>query len=87
MHPNEAETEALPQLLNGSFAFVGVIPGFDAIVVERLLDAGAVTIGKLNQDDFAASGSLDTSVFGPARRHSPRATARFAAPGLTSFPP
>ena len=63
-------------MTHGSRAFVGVIPDFDAIVVERLLDAGAVIVGKLNQDDFAASGSSDTSVFGPARnpvdpRYSP----------------
>ena len=36
----------------------------DAVVVERLLDAGAVIVGKLNMDDFAFSGTSETSAFG-----------------------
>lgn len=39
----------------------------DAVVVERILDAGAVIVGKTNLDDFSASGFGDTSVFGPPR--------------------
>jgi amidase len=39
----------------------------DAVVVERILDAGGSIVGKLNLDDFSASGFGDTSVFGPAR--------------------
>ncbi|MGN6869299.1 MAG: amidase family protein [Solirubrobacteraceae bacterium] len=42
-------------------------PVQDAVVVERILDAGGFIAGKLNQDDFSASGFGDTSVFGPAR--------------------
>lgn len=42
-------------------------PTVDAVVVERVLDAGATIVGKLNLDDFSASGYGDTSVFGPAR--------------------
>ena len=42
-------------------------PVHDAVVVERVLDAGATIVGKLNLDDFSASGYGDTSVFGPAR--------------------
>jgi amidase len=39
----------------------------DAVVVERILDAGGVIVGKTNLDDFSASGFGDTSVFGPPR--------------------
>lgn len=42
-------------------------PVQDAVVVERILDAGGFIAGKLNLDDFSASGFGDTSVFGPAR--------------------
>lgn len=42
-------------------------PTVDAVVVERVLDAGGTIVGKLNLDDFSASGYGDTSVFGPAR--------------------
>lgn len=42
-------------------------PVHDAVVVERILEAGGVIAGKLNLDDFSASGFGDTSVFGPAR--------------------
>jgi amidase len=42
-------------------------PTVDAVVVERVLDAGGTIVGKLNLDDFSASGYGDTSVFGPTR--------------------
>jgi amidase len=42
-------------------------PVQDAVVVERILDAGGFIAGKMNLDDFSASGFGDTSVFGPAR--------------------
>ncbi len=51
---------------NGSRTFA-YTPSEDAVVVERILDAGGRIVGKLNLDDFSASGFGDTSVFGPAR--------------------
>ncbi len=36
-------------------------------VVEKLQDAGAVVLGKLNMDEFAMGGSTETSHFGPTR--------------------
>ncbi len=42
-------------------------PVHDALVVERILAAGGTIVGKLNMDDFGASGLGETSAFGPAR--------------------
>jgi amidase len=42
-------------------------PAHDAVVVERILAAGGTIVGKLNMDDFGASGLGETSAFGPAR--------------------
>jgi len=42
-------------------------PTADAVVVERLLDAGATIVGKLNMDDFATSGTGESSWYGPPR--------------------
>ena len=43
------------------------IPNVDATVVTRLLDAGALIVGKLNMDDFSFSGTSETSFFGAVR--------------------
>ena len=53
-------------LTNGSRT-LSHTPSQDAVVVERILDAGGRIVGKLNLDDFSASGFGDTSVFGPPR--------------------
>ena len=45
----------------------GFTPDVDATVVERLLDAGATIVGKLNMDDFALFPTSETSVFGCCR--------------------
>lgn len=42
-------------------------PTADAVVVERLLDAGSTVVGKLNLDDFSTSGTGESSFYGPAR--------------------
>jgi aspartyl-tRNA(Asn)/glutamyl-tRNA(Gln) amidotransferase subunit A len=49
----------------GSKMLAGYASPFDATVVARLSDAGMVTLGKLNCDEFAMGSANENSAFGP----------------------
>ena len=44
----------------------GFVPPYESTVTQKLLDAGAVFLGKQNMDEFAMGGSNETSFYGPA---------------------
>jgi aspartyl-tRNA(Asn)/glutamyl-tRNA(Gln) amidotransferase subunit A len=51
----------------GSKMLAGYASPFDATVVRRLAEAGTVTLGKLNCDEFAMGSANQNSAYGPAK--------------------
>ncbi|CDF85912.1 Glutamyl-tRNA(Gln) amidotransferase subunit A [Pseudomonas knackmussii B13] len=51
----------------GSKILDNFVSPYDATVVERLASAGAVTLGKLNMDEFAMGSANESSHYGPVK--------------------
>ncbi|MBI4432662.1 MAG: Asp-tRNA(Asn)/Glu-tRNA(Gln) amidotransferase subunit GatA [Candidatus Omnitrophica bacterium] len=51
----------------GSKILQNFVSPYNATVIERLLDAGAVIFGRTNMDEFAFGSSCETSFYGPTR--------------------
>jgi aspartyl-tRNA(Asn)/glutamyl-tRNA(Gln) amidotransferase subunit A len=64
-HKDIFVTRGLPSTA-GSKMLDGYMSPFDATVVQRLAEAGTVTLGKLNCDEFAMGSANENSAFGPA---------------------
>ena len=59
-------------MTNASRLMHEYVPSIDATVAERLLDASATIVGKLNMDNFSMGGTSETSDFGaPRNPHNP----------------
>ena len=65
-HKDIFVTSALPTTA-GSKMLAGYESPFDATVVHRLAEAGMVTLGKLNCDEFAMGSSNENSAYAPVK--------------------
>lgn len=64
----------------GSRILKGFVSPYNATVIQKMIDEGAVLLGRTNMDEFAFGSSCETSAYGPAR--NPWDTAR--SPGGSS---
>ena len=73
-HKDLVETKGI-RTTHGSPIFSDFVPDQDALIVERLKNGGALTIGKTNTPEFGAGSQTFNAVFGPTRNpHNPDKT-------------
>ena len=65
-HKDLAETAGV-RTTYGSPLFAGHVPDFDALQVERMARAGAISLGKTNTPEFGAGSHTVNPVFGATR--------------------
>jgi amidase len=68
LHKDLQETKGV-RTTYGSSIYENFIPDFDSLVVERLKNAGAITLGKTNTPEFGAGSQTFNEVFGET--HNP----------------
>jgi amidase len=66
LHKDLQETKGI-KTTYGSRIYQNFIPNFDSLVVERLKNAGAITLGKTNTPEFGAGSQTFNEVFGETR--------------------
>ena len=54
----------------GSAAFADNVPAVDSLVVQRLMAAGAIVLGKTNTPEFGVGSHTFNEVFGALRRYA-----------------
>lgn len=70
---------------NGSRALADFVPGYDCVCVSRLLDAGAVIVGKTNNPEFCYRGTTENELWGVTRNpHNPERTAGGSSGGAAA---
>jgi amidase len=65
-HKDLAETAGV-RTTYGSPLFAGHVPDFDTLVVQRMSEAGAISLGKTNTPEFGAGSHTVNPVFGATR--------------------
>ncbi|MFK4069337.1 amidase [Streptomyces sp. NPDC029674] len=73
LHKDLAATEGM-RTTQGSPIFRDAVPTYNTLVVQRLIDAGAVSLGKTNTPEFGTGSQTYNEVFGATRNPYDTAT-------------